>query len=84
MSGNHRFHSRILHAASLEGLPIRDIRADDPADPWYRWPLALRFYKGAIHGRIMLPVVLHALFACIIVFIDQQLDGHLGLPASIV
>ncbi|MCJ1486331.1 hypothetical protein MMC06_006508 [Schaereria dolodes] len=49
-----------------------------------RWPLALRFYKGAIHGRIMLPVVLHALFACIIVFIDQQLDGHLGLPASII
>lgn len=50
----------------------------------YRWPLALRFIKGAIHGAIALPLALHALFAALVVFIDQNLDGNLGLPASIV
>ncbi|MCJ1256155.1 hypothetical protein MMC24_003975 [Lignoscripta atroalba] len=49
-----------------------------------RWPLALRFAKGAIHGTIVVPVVLHALFAALIVYIDQCLNGHLGLPASII
>ena len=49
-----------------------------------RWPLVLRFIKGAIHGVIALPVVLHALFAVLIVFIDQNLDRNLGLPTSIV
>ncbi len=49
-----------------------------------RWPLALRFIKGAIHGVIALPLALHALFAALVVFIDQNLDGNLGLPASIV
>lgn len=49
-----------------------------------RWPLALRFIKGAIHGAIILPVTLHGLFAALIVFLDQHLDGSLGLPASII
>ena len=54
------------------------------ADMSCRWPLALRFVKGAIHSAIILPVALHAIFASLIVYIDQNLNGNLGLPASIV
>ena len=50
----------------------------------YRWPLVFRFIKGAIHGAIVVPVSLHALFAAIVAFVDQNLDVNLGLPASIV
>lgn len=49
-----------------------------------RWPLALRFVKGAVHVRIIGPVLFHALFAALIVGVDMYIDGHLGLPASIV
>ena len=49
-----------------------------------RWPLVLRFIKGAIHGAILVPVILHALFAVLIVFVDQNLDRNLGLPPSII
>ncbi|KAL2048154.1 hypothetical protein N7G274_000065 [Stereocaulon virgatum] len=49
-----------------------------------RWPLALRFVKGAIHGAIILPVTLHGLFAALIVFLDLHREGSLGLPASII
>ena len=49
-----------------------------------RWPLVLRFIKGAIHGAILVPVVLHALFAVLIVFVDRNLEGNLGLPPSII
>ncbi|KAK0507829.1 hypothetical protein JMJ35_009718 [Cladonia borealis] len=49
-----------------------------------RWPLALRFIKGAIHSVIILPVTLHGLFAALIVFLDLHLDGSLSLPTSII
>lgn len=49
-----------------------------------RWPLVLRFIKGAIHGSILLSTTLHALFAALIVYIDKQMDGDLGLPSSII
>lgn len=52
-------------------------------DDRYRWPLALRFIKGAIHGAIILPVLLHAAFAGLIVTLDHKVQD-LGLPASIV
>lgn len=52
-------------------------------DKTYRWPLALRFIKGAIHGAIILPMLLHAAFAVIIVVLDHNIHD-LGLPASIV
>ena len=55
-----------------------------PADIGVRWPLVLRFIKGAIHGAILIPVVFHGLFAALIVFLDQHHAGNLGLPASIV
>ncbi|KAL8914216.1 MAG: hypothetical protein Q9171_001087 [Xanthocarpia ochracea] len=48
-----------------------------------RWPLALRFIKGAIHGAIIVPVFLHAAFAILIVALDHNVKD-LGLPASIV
>lgn len=54
------------------------------ADGSPRWPLALRFIKGAIHSAILLPVVLHAAFAALIVYIDRYINGDLGLPTSIV
>lgn len=62
--------------------PLRIL--DTHADRCCRWPLALRFIKGAIHAAIMLPVTLHGLFAALVVFLNQHLDGRLGLPASIV
>ncbi|MCJ1275112.1 hypothetical protein MMC21_002912 [Puttea exsequens] len=49
-----------------------------------RWPLALRFIKGAIHGAIIIQVIVHGLFAAFIVALDQHLNGRLGLPASII
>ncbi|KAF2197130.1 hypothetical protein GQ43DRAFT_425186 [Delitschia confertaspora ATCC 74209] len=49
-----------------------------------RWPLVLRFYKGAIHNLIILPVTLHSLFTALIVYLDRHVTGNLGLPASIV
>lgn len=67
-----------------EGPIIRLCVSDLEADLHSRWPLALRFIKGAIHAAIILPVTLHGLFAALVVFLDQHLDGSLGLPASIV
>lgn len=67
-----------------EGPIIRLCVSDLEADLYSRWPLALRFIKGAIHAAIILPVTLHGLFAALAVFLDQHLDGSLGLPASIV
>ncbi|KAI4261983.1 MAG: hypothetical protein L6R42_002831 [Xanthoria sp. 1 TBL-2021] len=48
-----------------------------------RWPLALRFIKGAIHGAIIVPVLLHAAFAALIVALDHNVKD-LGIPASII
>ena len=49
-----------------------------------RWPLVLRFIKGAIHVDIALPVILHAVWAAFIVYIDQVREDHIGLPNSII
>ncbi|KAF2188970.1 UPF0187-domain-containing protein [Zopfia rhizophila CBS 207.26] len=49
-----------------------------------RWPLVLRFAKGAIHTLIVIPVLLHSLFTVIVVYLDRHVTGNLGLPASIV
>lgn len=43
-----------------------------------RWPLVLRFIKGAIHRDISFPVILHAAFAALIVYLDLNRDGHLA------
>ncbi|KAK4505302.1 hypothetical protein PRZ48_003265 [Zasmidium cellare] len=47
-----------------------------------RWPLVIRFIKGAIHVDIAIPVILHALFAAAICYFDFSRDGHLGIPSS--
>ena len=44
----------------------------------------LRFIKGAIHVDIALPVILHAVWAAFIVYIDQVREDHIGLPNSII
>lgn len=49
-----------------------------------RWPLVLRFIKGAIHADIAIPVVLHAAWAALVVYIDRVRDDHIGLPSSII
>jgi putative membrane protein len=72
--------------------PRPRMHARSPTFPLYhstrkkprRWPLVLRFIKGAIHVDIALPVVLHAAWAALIVYIDQVRDDHIGLPSSII
>ena len=49
-----------------------------------RLPLVLRFAKGAVHGIILIPVILHSLFTVLIVYLDRHVTGNLGLPASII
>ena len=49
-----------------------------------RWPLVLRLGRGGVHGEIAIPVVLHALIACLIVYLVKNEHVRLGLPSSIV
>ncbi|OQO14831.1 hypothetical protein B0A48_00213 [Cryoendolithus antarcticus] len=49
-----------------------------------RWPLALRFIKGAIHADIAIPVLLHSAFAALVTYIDRIREDHIGLPSSII
>ncbi|EMC97763.1 hypothetical protein BAUCODRAFT_67152, partial [Baudoinia panamericana UAMH 10762] len=49
-----------------------------------RWPLALRFIKGAIHIDVVLPVLLHAAIAAVVCYLDEIKDGHLGIPSSVI
>ncbi|KAJ5894237.1 hypothetical protein N7495_005928 [Penicillium taxi] len=49
-----------------------------------RWPLVFRFIKGAIHGQILLPVFLHALFTAFVVYLDTYVFETVGLPTSII
>lgn len=48
------------------------------------WPLLLRFIKGAIHGAIIVPVLLHTLFTVLIVCLHNLVGWHLALPSQIV
>ncbi|KAE8356738.1 Bestrophin/UPF0187 [Aspergillus coremiiformis] len=49
-----------------------------------RWPLVFRFIKGAIHGAIIVPVLLHALFTALVVYLDLYVFETVGLPSSII
>ncbi|EAW13210.1 bestrophin family protein [Aspergillus clavatus NRRL 1] len=49
-----------------------------------RWPLVFRFIKGAIHGAILVPVSLHALFTALVVYLDECVFDTVGLPNSII
>ncbi|KAI5300257.1 hypothetical protein KEM56_002607 [Ascosphaera pollenicola] len=50
-----------------------------------RWPLVLRFIKGAVHIDILLPVVLHALFTAAVVYLDTYvIERGIGLPPTII
>lgn len=44
-----------------------------------RWPLVLRVVKGAVHGEIVAPVALHALFTLAVVLLDRHV-GNVSLP----
>lgn len=73
-------------------MPRPRMHARSPTFPLYhstrkkprRWPLVLRFIKGAIHVDIATPVILHAAWSALIVYIDQVRDDHIGLPNSII
>ncbi|KAI7285546.1 UPF0187-domain-containing protein [Hortaea werneckii] len=49
-----------------------------------RWPLVLRVIKGAIHIDVAIPVLLHAAFAALVVYLDGIKEGHLGIPSSVI
>ena len=49
-----------------------------------RWPLALRFIKGAIHANVAVPVFLHLAFAALVCYLDMIKKGHRGLPSSTI
>ncbi|ORY19575.1 Bestrophin/UPF0187 [Clohesyomyces aquaticus] len=49
-----------------------------------RIPLVLRFAKGAIHNIIIIPVLLHSLFTVLIVYLDRNITGSLGVPATVI
>ncbi|GAB7345667.1 hypothetical protein MBLNU457_3952t2 [Dothideomycetes sp. NU457] len=49
-----------------------------------RWPLVLRFVKGAIHLDIALPVLFHAVFAVLVVGFDQRISYGFRLPNTMV
>ncbi|KAI9827823.1 MAG: Mitochondrial-processing peptidase subunit alpha [Thelocarpon impressellum] len=80
----------VLQEGEEEGLNRKDLRWDDIQERislWKlgrRWPLVLRFIKGAIHVAIFVPVVLHALFTVLVVYLDQYVNPNLGLPSSII
>lgn len=83
-NGRLQFRSLEPLDTNLEGSPALSIAmARYHTDNRYRWPLALRFIKGAIHGAIILPMLLHAAFAVVVVALDRNVQD-LGLPASIV
>lgn len=48
-----------------------------------RIPLVLRFIKGSIHSEILVPVILHGLFAALIVYLDDYTDYTPHLPGSL-
>ncbi|OAX82978.1 hypothetical protein ACJ72_02678 [Emergomyces africanus] len=41
-------------------------------------------HGGAIHGAILLPVILHALFTALVVYLDKFVYDSLGLPPTII
>lgn len=49
-----------------------------------RWPLVLRFWKGSIHGVILIPVVIHSLLAAFIVYVNEHITSDFNLPSSII
>lgn len=49
-----------------------------------RWPLTLRFIKGAIHRSIFVPVLLHAIFAVAVVLYNRHRNGDFALPSSLL
>ncbi|KAL4816866.1 Bestrophin, RFP-TM, chloride channel-domain-containing protein [Aspergillus spinulosporus] len=70
--------------ASPEGEHTRpDCRIAD-IDSVNRWPLVFRFIKGAIHGAILVQVVLHAIFTAFVVWLDRYVFDTVGLPNSII
>ncbi|PGH03548.1 membrane protein [Blastomyces parvus] len=70
----------VRHHLRRRTFPFRKSRRSKPR----RWPLVLRFIKGAIHAAILIPVLLHALFTALVVYLDKYVYTHLGLPATII
>ncbi|KAI9375242.1 Bestrophin, RFP-TM, chloride channel-domain-containing protein [Aspergillus egyptiacus] len=72
--GHERHHSRASthpHLLSTRQKPRR-------------WPLVFRFIKGAIHGAILVYVIIHAVFTAFIVWLDRYVFNTVGLPNTII
>lgn len=48
-----------------------------------RFPLVLRFIKGSIHRDIFVPIILHACWCALVIYVDSTTRLSLGLPISI-
>ncbi|KAG0648683.1 Translocase of outer membrane 22 kDa subunit [Hyphodiscus hymeniophilus] len=48
------------------------------------WPLVLRFSKGSVHRAILFPVLVHALIAAFVVYVNQHINSDFNLPSSII
>ncbi|KAJ5120324.1 uncharacterized protein N7515_009712 [Penicillium bovifimosum] len=72
IQGNHQRRGTHPHRLSSRLKPRR------------RWPLVFRFIKGAIHGAILFPVFLHAMFTALIVYLDTYVFETVGLPSTII
>jgi putative membrane protein len=58
--------------------------ANSSRKKYRRWPLVLRFTKGAIHGAIFTPVFLHTLLTAVVVYISKNITATVDLPNSII
>jgi hypothetical protein len=80
-------------------VPIAEYRGYILILTYSRWPLVLRFSKGSVHrGRsmesqwtrakevaaILFPVLVHALIAAFVVYINQHINSDFNIPSSIV
>ncbi|EEH09939.1 conserved hypothetical protein [Histoplasma capsulatum G186AR] len=70
----------VRHHQRRQTFPFRKSRRSKPR----RWPLVLRFIKGAIHTKILIPVILHGLFTALVVYLDRNVYDSLGLPPTII
>ncbi|KAI1905999.1 hypothetical protein LOZ61_006861 [Ophidiomyces ophidiicola] len=68
------------HHARRDTYPFKKSHRSKPR----RWPLVLRFIKGAIHSAILIPLICHALFTVLIVCLDKYVYDSLGLPPTII
>ncbi|PGH27679.1 hypothetical protein AJ80_00694 [Polytolypa hystricis UAMH7299] len=79
-STNDNAIGSLRHHQRRPTYPFRKSHRSKPR----RWPLVLRFIKGAVHGAIILPVLYHAVFTVLIICLDRYALASIGLPSTII